>query len=315
MRNIILVGALGAAAILSGCGGSSDDTAQFVPQEFVSISGKISNLNDTGEPDIFVEGVYSSPGDSLNPTTSTDSSGNFSLDVLKGDAVFLRATKDSFATINSAKSALNVNVSGLDIGMPTGDEAQSVIDTAFGADTTPLENVAWLVVDIEDENGDEVSGQTITSTVSPADELYTECDGTDSGLTATTGPCPSGRQSPMYIAYFNAAVEANITVGSETQLAPIRMGEITYLEYETVAAAVGSFAAGQAKYDADCDDCHAAGTHDSTLEIVKAGDLYDKGELLISDLSSLGGMSTVVDLTPQEILDLNAFLESVTIKP
>ena len=141
---------------------------------------------------------------------------------------------------------------------------------------TPLVNKAWLVVDIEDENGDEVNGQTITSTISPADEVYTECDGADSGLTATTGPCPSGRPSPMYIAYFDAAVEANITVGSETQLAPIRMGEITYLEFETVAAPVGSIAAGLAKYDADCDDCHAAGTHDTTLEVPKAGDLYDK---------------------------------------
>ena len=86
-------------------------------------------------PVLHVEGVYSSPGDLLNPTTTTDTSGDFSLQVLKNDAVFLRATKDSFATINSAKAALNVNVSGLDIGMPTGDEAQDVIDTAFSPAT------------------------------------------------------------------------------------------------------------------------------------------------------------------------------------
>ncbi len=66
MRTIILVSALGVAAFLSGCGGSSDD-AQFVPQEFVSISGKISNLNDIGEPGVVVEGVYSSPGGVAEP--------------------------------------------------------------------------------------------------------------------------------------------------------------------------------------------------------------------------------------------------------
>ena len=313
MKKIILASALGSALILPGCGGD-DAATTFVAQEFVSISGKISNLNDTGEPDIFVEGVYSSPGDPLNPTTATDSSGDFSLQVLKNDAVFLRATKDSFATINSAKTPLNVNVSGLDIGMPTGAEAQSVIDTAFGADTTLLENVAWLVVDIEDENGEAVVGKTIISTVSPTDEVYTECDGADSGATATTGPCPGGRPSPMDIAYFDAAVEVNITVGSETQVAPIRMGEITYLEFETVAAPVGSITAGQAKYDLACASCHAAGTHD-TSSTGSAGDLYDLGELLIANLSSLGGMPSVADLTAQEILDLTAFLESATIKP
>lgn len=311
MRTIILVSALGAAAFLSGCGGGGDDTAStFVAQEFVSISGKITSLNDTGEPGVAVEGVYSSPGDPLNPTTSTDSSGNFLLDVLKGDAVFLRATKDSFATINSAKAPLSVDVSGLDIGMPTGIEAQSVIDTAFGADTTLLENVAWLVVDIEDANGDGVAGETITSTVSPADEVYTECDGTDSGATATTGPCPGGRPSPMYIAYFDAAGEANITVGSETQIAPIRMGEITYLEFETVVAPVGSITAGQAKYDAACESCHAAGSYDPPPG-EKASDLYHDGDKLVTNLSSLPGMSNVPDITTQELLDLSAFLDSL----
>ena len=311
MKKIILASALGSALILTGCGGGDDAATTFVAQEFVSISGKISNFNDTGEPGVVVEGVYSSPGDVLNPTVTTDSSGDFSLQVLKNDAVFLRATKDSFATINSAKAPLNANVSGLDIGMPTGDEAQDVIDAAFSSTTPPLVNHAWLVVDIEDANGDEVVGQTITSTISPADEVYTDCVGADSGATVTTGPCSSGRPSPMYIAYFDAAGEANITVGSETQLAPIRMGEITYLEFETVVAPVGSIAAGQIKYDTDCFNCHAAGAHDTTLEVPNAGDLAGKSSLLISDLSSLGGMNSVTDLTSQEILDLTAFLDSL----
>ena len=312
MKKIILASALGSALILTGCGGGDDAATTFVAQEFVSISGKISNLNDTGEPDIFVEGVYSSPGDPLNPTTATDSSGDFSLQVLKNDAVFLRATKDSFATINSAKTPLNVNVSGLDIGMPTGAEAQSVIDAAFSSTTPPLVNHAWLVVDIEDENGEAVVGETITSSVSPTDAVYTDCNGADSNTTATTGPCPGGRPSPMYIAYFDAAVEANITVGSETQLAPIRMGEITYLEYEIVSAPVGSIAAGQAKYDADCAICHAAGSYDTSTSN-GASDLFEDSSKLIANISSYSPTkkAAVADLTNQEILDLTAFLDSL----
>ena len=310
MKNIILTSALSSALLLSGCGGGGDDAAQVIADEFISISGKISNLADTGEPGVGVEGVYSSPGGLLNPATTTDSSGNFSLQVLKNDAVFLRATKDSFATINSAKAPLSANVSGLDIGMPTEDEAQDVIDAAFTSMPVLL-NHAWLVVDIEDANGDGVSGQTITSTISPSAKVYTKCDGTDSGVNATTA-CPSGRLSPMYIAYFDTAGEASVTVGSETRTAPIRMGEITALEF-TVAA--GPFTAGQLKYDADCASCHGAGSYDP---VSGASDLYNDGDQLVANISSYapGQKSGVVaDLTAQEILDLTAFLDDPSIAP
>ena len=49
MKKIIIASVLGIAVILSGCGGGGDDATAFVPQEFYTISGKISNLNDTGE--------------------------------------------------------------------------------------------------------------------------------------------------------------------------------------------------------------------------------------------------------------------------
>ena len=72
----------------------------------------------------------------------------------------------------------------------------------------------------------------------------------------------------------------------------------------------GSIAAGKVKYDADCASCHAAGTYDVTTSS-GANDLYDKGELLITDISSYAPSkkSGVVDLTDQEIQDLYAFLE------
>jgi len=315
MRNIALASTLCAAVILSGCGGGSDgdgDTPTVVAEEFISISGKITNLDDTGEPGVAIEAVYSSPGDLLNPGTTTDTNGDFSLSgVLKGEAVFLRATKDNFATINSAMVPFNVNITGLYIGMPTGDQAQSVIDIAFGDDKTLLENVAWLVVDVEDDNGDSVSGHTVTSTITPADEVYTECDGTDSTASVTTGACSGERSGPMYIAYFDAAGEAFISVGIETQTAPIRMGEITYLEFETVALTAGSIEAGRLKYDNDCAYCHAAGTYDDDSET--ASDLIGDSDSLIVNISSYAPNKKigVANLTAQEILDLTAFLDSL----
>lgn len=71
---------------------------------------------------------------------------------------------------------------------------------------------------------------------------------------------------------------------------------------------VGSITAGEIKYDADCGSCHAAGTHDVTTKN-NANDLFDKGETLITNLISLGGMNSVTNLTFQEMSDLYIFLE------
>ena len=309
----ILTGIIAGLFILTACSSSGDDAAQIVADEFVAISGKITNFNDAGEPDVQVEGVYTNPGNLLNPTTNSDANGNFSLSVIKNDPVYLQATKTGFATINSLKGALNTGITGLDIGIPTESQAQSVIDTVFS--TMPLlQNHAWLVVDIEDPNGDGVSGQTISiNNATPFDTAYAECNGTDDGATSTTGPCPSGRTSPMYLAYFIAAGEATVTVDSETQTAPIRMGEITALEFEVATAPVGTVVAGQVKYDADCGSCHAAGSYDVTTSN-GGNDLFGKSSLLIADISSYAPAKkagVVADLTPQEILDLTAFLENL----
>ena len=308
----LLAGSMATLLSLTGCGGSSDDAVQVIADEFVSISGKITNLNDdAGEPDVQVEGVYTTPGGLLNPKIDTDANGNFSLSVLKNDPVFLQATKSGFATVNSQKAALNTDETGLDIGLPTETQAQDVINNAFT--TMPaLQNHAWLVVDIEDSNGDGVSGQIVSiNNLTPSGKVYTDCDGTDSGVSSTAA-CPNGWESPMYIAYFDTTGDATVTIGSETQTAPIRMGEITALEYEVASAPVGSVAAGQAKYDADCASCHAAGSYDLSLPTDPASDLDGKSNLIIPDLSTLPGMkSGVPDITEQQVLDLKAFLDSL----
>ena len=233
----ILACTLGFAFVLAAC--SSDDAAQIVADEFVSVSGTVKDFNGTtAVADVVVEGVYSSPGDLLNPVTTTNNKGHFSLQVLNNTPISLRATKNSFATINSARAALTAHVTVDDVELPTAAEAQAMIDTAFDAEKPLLENHAWLVVDIVDSGGNEVIGKRI-STSSPVppvvDDVYTLCDGTDSGGTETTGPCPSGRQGQMYIAYYDGPGEVSITVEGQKQIAPIRMGEITVLEYVVAA--------------------------------------------------------------------------------
>jgi hypothetical protein len=313
MKKIILASALGAVFVLSSCGGSGDDVAQLVAQEFYVISGQVTN-GSSPEADVTVKGIYSD-GSPLNPSTTTLDDGTFSIEVLKNTPVSAQVSKSGFATLNSAKEALNANESGFDVELVTTVDAEAVIAEVFPGPT--LAGNAWLVAKVVDNTDEEVSGITISTTGSPVDTAATDCNGNDSSGDVTIAPCPS-RDGPMYLAYFDTdSIEVTVTAGSDSQLAPVRRGEVTFLEFEVVPVPptpVGTFEVGRDKYDAGCDICHAAGTHDPDLEVTKAGDLYDKGELLITDLSSLGGMPGIT-ITQQELLDLTAFLESVTIKP
>lgn len=231
MKNILLVSAISSVLILSAC--SSDDAAQIIADEFVNVSGQITNISDVAESGVAIEGVYTDPGGLLDPTTTSDANGNFTLSVIKGDSFYLRSTKSTFATVNTARTTLSVAETGVELGIPTTVEAQGVIDAALGASTTPIVNKAWLVVDVADATGTELNAVAISSIPGPIVVVYTKCDGTDSGGNVTAdAPCIPDRSGPMYIAYFDTAVEASVTVGSETQTAPVRMGEITVLEFE-----------------------------------------------------------------------------------
>ena len=229
---LVLLSAFSSALILSACS-SSDDVAQIIADEFVTVSGQITNISDVGETGVTIEGVYTNPNDPLNPTTASVVGGNFSIPVLKGNSFYLHASKTGFATINTARVTLSVNETGVELGIPTLFEAQAVIDTAFAPAVIALADKAWLVVDVANASGDEVIGISISSVPGPIDAVYTLCNGTDSTLIVTAGvlPCVPDRPAPMYIAYFDSAVEAQVTVGGETQTAPVRMGEITELEF------------------------------------------------------------------------------------
>ena len=231
MKKILLVSAFSSALILSAC--SSSDVEKILADEFVTVSGQTTDMNDAPLPDVAIEGVHTIPGGLLSSITTSDADGNFSLSVIKDDAFYLRATKSTYATINTVKGALSANESNFDIGMPTVIEAQAVIILAF-ASATPIPNLAdkaWLVVDVSDANG-EVDGATIAPSPAPDAFVYTDCNGVETtSNTATEAPCPN-RPGPMYIAYYDASTEITVTVGSETQTAVVRKGEVTILEFE-----------------------------------------------------------------------------------
>jgi hypothetical protein len=203
--------------------------------EFFTISGTVNVSAGTADG-VAVEAVYTSPADPLNPTTTTDVNGNYSLQVLKNKLAYLRMSRTDLATVNTLKLELNADLAGVDISLSTPTEAEDVINTAFGATPLPpvppvLANYAWLMVSVFDGRGAEQSGVTISPTPAPVAEVYTDCDGTDSNLDVTK-TCLSGRQGPMYIAYFDLTGNVRVSVNNkETQFAPLRMGEITYLEF------------------------------------------------------------------------------------
>ena len=224
----ILAGITGVLFVLTSCS-SSDDAVQIIADEFISISGKLtSTANPLGESGVTVKGIYSD-GNILNPETTTDSAGVFSLDVLKNTAVSLQTSKSSFATLNSAKEALSVNETGLDIELVTSSDAEAAIANVFPGPT--LAGFAWLVVDVIDSSDVQVNGVTISTTGTTIDTAATACDGTDSGGNVTIAPCPT-RGGPMYFAYFDIdSTEVTVTAGASSQLAPVRRGEVTALEF------------------------------------------------------------------------------------
>ncbi len=231
MKQLFLASILGSALVLSGCGGASDAVNDLVDNLNVTVSGTVTDSMDNPLAGVKVEGVYASPGDALNPVDSTDASGNFSIKILKNNAAYLQLSKQGFVTMNMPKKALNADMTGINLGLPTTEEAQGVLTAAYGT-TIALSSRAWLAVDVVDANGDEVGGQSISVSGATAEkQVYTSCTGIDSMGTTTVGPCPD-RPSPMYVSSFTAGATVTVGVGAETQTAVLRMGEVTYLEFE-----------------------------------------------------------------------------------
>ena len=223
----LLAGTAAAVMMLSAC--SSDEVEAIIKDETVKVSGTINNNSGTGLGGVTVKGIYSD-NDPLNPSTTTATDGTFSLTLLKNIAVSLQASATNYVTLNSAKEALNADESGLEIDLPTTAEAQQVITDAFGAGPT-LAGYAWVAVNVVDGSDNEVNGVTISVTGSPVDTAATDCNGNDSGDVVTIAPCPT-RGGPMYFAYYDTnSAEVTVTAGADSQVAPVRRGEVTFLEF------------------------------------------------------------------------------------
>jgi len=234
LQNITVTGVTCSLVLLAGLSGcsSSSSPAPTTPTTpaTVTVKGTITSENNP-EPGVTVTGYYSDTDTTASETTAAD--GTYTLTVVTTKAVSLQVAKNLLATLNFEKITLTANETGADQDMPTAASAQQAIDLALGVNTEPLAGKAWFVVDVTNAGGD-VPGATISSNPDPDVEVYTLCDGTDSAPgTITIGPCAPGSRAASYIAYFNAAPgDINVTVGGETQTAPVRVGEITILEFE-----------------------------------------------------------------------------------
>ena len=283
--------------VLAGC--SSDDDATAVISD-ITVSGVISDFNDAPLSGVTVQGVYTS-STAENPSALTDSSGSFSLTLSGNTAFYLNGTFLGYTTINSEVLQSTINIAGLDIGMPRGPETEAILDTAFPTEALAVVNHAWLAVDIVDENGNDVSGETITPSIAPSSFVYTNCDGTPSGG-STTIACLD-RDAPMYIAYFDTADEATVTAVEQSKTAPLRMEQVTALEYAIGPEFVTAFDRGAAYYDAFCTECHSAGSYD-----VDGFATNLLNTTIIQELSRYPSMGDVADLTPEQQADLQAFV-------
>lgn len=202
----------------------------FEQPGIISISGTISSsVNPAGESGVTVRGFYTNT--SLGtPTTTTAVDGSFSLSILENTPVSVQVSKSGLLTLNSARETFAASASGFDIDVPTTAEGAVVIDTAYSGQT--LASGAWLAVNVEDGSGTEIDGVTITtSQTNIIAEAALECDGTVSTGVVTIANCNPAREGPMYLAYFSADTEITVTVGGVTQTAPVRIGEVTFIDF------------------------------------------------------------------------------------
>ena len=293
----LLSWAAASTLVLAGC--SSDDDA-VAPVSDITVSGEITDFNDAPLAGVTVQGVYTSSA-TENPTVLTDSSGNFALTLSANTAFYLNGSFLGYTTINSEVLNASSSLTGQDIDMPRSPETEAIIDAAFPSEALAIVNHAWLAVDIVDENGNEVSGETITPAITPSGFAYTNCDGTPSGG-STTIACLN-RVGPMYIAYYDVVDETTVTTVEQSKTAPLRMEQVTMLEYAIGPEFVTAFDRGAAYYDAYCAECHSAGSYDPE------GFTYNLiGRTPILELSLYQGMEDVADMTPEQQADLHAFL-------
>ena len=222
----------------NGNGGDGGGPPVLGPDTTATVSGTVDR-EGAGFSDVTVIAylVISSGTDDEQSATRTRSGGDYSIEVQENIDTYLEYSADGFATLNGRFLNLSDDLAGVDIGMITEDEADTVIDSAFGGLVFDLEDEAWLAINVEDQAGNEVDGATVAVSPSPAGGGATNCNGTLTGGSVTFAPpCAGGRSGPMYLAYFDNNNEIVITVtdtagNQSVQMlsAPVRVGEVTFV--------------------------------------------------------------------------------------
>jgi cytochrome c5 len=278
----------------------TDDTPVTDDLTDITVSGVITDSNAVPLTGVAVQGVYISSS-AVNPSTSTDTDGGFALTLEANTAFYLSGAFLGYATLNSEVLNTSVSIAGLDIEMPRSPEVEAIIEAAFPTAGLAIVNHAWLAVDIEDDNGNQISGKAITPDIEPSGFAYTNCDGSPRDDN-TTIAC-ADRDGPMYIAYYDAAAETTVTALEQTKTAPLRIEQVTALEYTIAPELLTAFDRGASYYDAYCTECHSAGSYD-----VDGFATNLLNTTIIQELSSYPSMGNVADLTPEQQADLQAFV-------
>ncbi len=235
MNKLFLASALTSSLILTGCGSSASDTANnVVSNATATVSGTITNDSAAPSaplPGVKVECIYT--GSLPCSSSTTDTSGNYSVTLLRNTDFYLSATLATYITVNSAVMTASTNDSGNDIGLMLTDDAQLLVRTAFNNLALTISSAAWLVVDVVDASGNRLTGEVVNENIGAGtgNTVYPNCVDATPGATATTACPPGGGDAPAYIAKYSTADEVTVTVGTQTQRGFLVTGEVLYMEF------------------------------------------------------------------------------------
>lgn len=233
-----LIGLLALTACGGGGGGGDEPTAGndlSINPNLVDISGTISAAQGP------VDGVgvtsyklIAPATDDMQADTTTDAEGGFSLSVPKFADTYLQVEKPGYATANTQFSTFGAEKTGVDLPLVSVAEAEQLIDAAFGGFGLGLADRAWLMINVEDVNGNEVNSVPITTTPEVAAGGALDCDGTFTGGNYTTAYTGCVGRGAMYLAFFDEDSEVTIFAGdgASSRVAPVRLGELTAVTIE-----------------------------------------------------------------------------------
>ena len=165
----------------------------------------------------------------------SDGAGLYGASVNQAAASYLEFSKTDFATFNSPSFSISADISAVNVSMYPTPIANQIIGAATGGMALTLPDKGWLAINVYDGTGNEVSGVTLTSTPAQSGGGALFCNGTPNGTNVTdaTPPCIPARIGPMYLAYFDNSVDVSVTAtgSSDVVAAPVRVGEITVMEF------------------------------------------------------------------------------------